>query len=135
MPDARLQLSVTVRHGPHEVSVTVDAAPHALLADVLAACSLYQSGPVPDRVWVSRLGTFVDTARPIGHAELAHGDVLEAPGATQPEREPAGGFHLVVMGGPDAGRRRALTAGRLVVGRDRSCDLAVQDRSLSRQHF
>ncbi len=41
---------------------------------------------------------------------------------------------LHVVGGPDAGRTIALDRGRLHIGRDPACDLALADVDVSRRH-
>src|SRR5439155_5817167 len=50
-------------------------------------------------------------------------------------RDPATGWHLAVVGGPDAGGLLALTPGRYVVGRDEPSDLVVNDAEVSRAHL
>src|SRR5205823_4444076 len=72
---------------------------------------------------------------PLAEADLLDGDELvlvrEAPPA---EREPAAALELVVVGGPDAGRRFPLPAGERFVGRDPACEVAVDDPALSARH-
>jgi S-DNA-T family DNA segregation ATPase FtsK/SpoIIIE len=47
----------------------------------------------------------------------------------------AGVIDLVVNAGPQAGRRVSLLPGRYVLGRDPTCDVVLDDPSLSRRHL
>ena len=71
---------------------------------------------------------------------MRNGDTLAlrpAADAHHPVKSNAGpsNFDLVVVGGPAAGRMVSLGPGEYVIGRDASCDVAVEDPSMSRRHL
>lgn len=78
---------------------------------------------------------------PIGEVDLLSGDrvSIQQDSATQfgvsPHAEEVVGFELHVVGGPAAGSTLPLKSGVTTIGRDPSCELPVDDPSLSRRHF
>lgn len=78
---------------------------------------------------------------PIGEVDLLSGDrvAIQQDSATQfgvsPHAEEVVGFELHVVGGPAAGSTLPLKGGVTTIGRDPTCELPVDDPSLSRRHF
>ncbi|GGB85168.1 hypothetical protein N798_17000 [Knoellia flava TL1] len=83
---------------------------------------------------VTSRGVEVAATSLLGVPPLLHGATLvlgEPPG---PATTPATPTDLVVVGGPDAGRRHALPRDGLVVGRAAGLGLSLDDERLSRRH-
>lgn len=91
-------------------------------AQLLSACGLTQGwcGPVK-----------LDPEHPVGQAPLIHGARISA--TPQPSTLPLTGPRLQVREGPDAGALIPL-ATQLVVGRYDSCDVVIDDPTVSGEH-
>jgi DNA segregation ATPase FtsK/SpoIIIE, S-DNA-T family len=85
-----------------------------------------------------RVGRTLDLDEPVDGSGLLSGDVVAiTDGETVAGRarpEPAVAVSVAVASGPDAGRSMLLAPGRYVVGRSRSCEIAVADPTTSRAH-
>jgi S-DNA-T family DNA segregation ATPase FtsK/SpoIIIE len=139
-----MELLLEVQPPSGEVrAVLVDAeatAPlHTVLAEVVRHLGV---SPLPGAARRERDGRWLDLQAALDDSGLRDGDrlVLAASagdGATLANARPGAPalFDLVVVGGPDAGRRVPLAAGAHVVGRGPGADVTVADRSLSRQHL
>lgn len=79
--------------------------------------------------------------KPVGEVDLLSGDQvsIRQDSMTQlgvsPHAAELIGFELHVVGGPAAGSTLPLKGGVAMVGRDPSCELPIEDPSLSRAHF
>ncbi|WP_162907827.1 FtsK/SpoIIIE domain-containing protein [Allorhizocola rhizosphaerae] len=94
------------------------------------------------RVFVERTRAELLPDRPIGDAGLRLGDRLLLTGPVAPPwlapgptgAKPA--FEVLIVGGPQAGRRLPLAAGSaLYAGRDPGCQLTLDDSQVSRRHL
>jgi DNA segregation ATPase FtsK/SpoIIIE and related proteins len=119
----------------HDVSVSVDSdAPVEELARALADAIGSPNDPPPSLV-IERTGQPLAAERPVGQADLRFGDriILTGPAGSS---QPRAAFELLVTAGAGAGRRIPLAAGASVqVGRDPSCELALDDERVSRRHL
>jgi S-DNA-T family DNA segregation ATPase FtsK/SpoIIIE len=118
----------------HELDVRVNN-PSATVSDLAQALDPRgrdRTLEIGDRV--------VDPDFELGEAGLHEGAVVRLgyaqPGAWGPPVGPPTGTdrELVVVNGLDAGRRFPLVPGPQVVGRSSGCDIALEDRTLSRRH-
>jgi S-DNA-T family DNA segregation ATPase FtsK/SpoIIIE len=127
----RIEFSVRTAGGERDVAVT--APPGTPLRDLASAIAA--AGGVGDDATALRLadGPLTDLDG-WGDPRLRRGAVLTVgPSAGAPER--VGVVSLQVVGGPAAGRVLPLGRGRILIGRDPSCDLAIADPDLSRRHL
>ncbi|WP_157635603.1 FtsK/SpoIIIE domain-containing protein, partial [Nostocoides japonicum] len=133
------RLSLTRPGSSRVLDVTVDADQGDTAADLATALAEVwlgrPGGTIPGLVVDGRV---VAPDTPVGVPPLLDGagvQLSDDPVATTPGRRPAAAaLRLDVVAGPDAGRSYPLTPGRHVVGRDASCDVAVDDPGLSRRH-
>ncbi len=134
-------LLVVACNGRPPVDVRVETDPASPGAELLAALrDVVGTGPVEG--WVARTGARIAPDRPVDAIGLVHGDRIELTalgrtptGQAADPAAPPPVFELCVVGGPDAGRRYPLRAGRgYVVGRDASADITVDDERASRRH-
>ncbi len=113
--------------------VTIDAPPGATLGEVAGRLTAIAGRPgAPIFSGTTRLGS--DCA--LGTAAIRSGCLLGVgrPGPRSPR--PAGVLALLVVGGPDAGAARDLRPGTVVViGRDHTADLVIDDPDVSRRHL
>lgn len=133
MPSS-IDFDVTLRWPSRRQSgldVRVTAPDGATLADVLPLlCDLVGSAPTH----VSCRGVTVAPESPLGIPPLVHGATLVL---DEPRRSlPAGSapMDVVVVAGPDAGRRVPLTPDGVVIGRSAGLGLSLSDARLSRKH-
>lgn len=110
----RFVVTLATADGEQDVAVTAPSGSgepeiRAALRPVCAACGL----ELPDT------------------SELRHGALLGAP---EPAAETSAGLALDVAGGPRAGRTVPLSAGDHCIGRDPTCDVAIDDPRISRRH-
>lgn len=117
----------------HEVTVDVAGAHDGrCLADALLEA--LHLDPTSE-VWAGE--EVVDEQMTVGSPPLLHGaHLLIRPAGHRPTGRARGSpLRLAVVGGPDAGHDIALTHGSWTVGRSPSCDLTLDDPSLSRTHL
>lgn len=125
-----LTLLLPTRRGDAvDVRLTVPAG--TTLADVLPL--LAEAAGAGIRRVTSR-GVEVPVTSVVGTPPLLHGATLVVGEPARPSASRATPTDLVVVGGPDAGRRRPLPADGLVVGRSAGLGLSLDDDRLSRRH-
>ncbi|MGA9285958.1 MAG: FHA domain-containing protein [Solirubrobacteraceae bacterium] len=153
-PSIRLLLSVRVSELDTGVDVVVEVKDGTRIEDLSQAFFGYLGAPGRSSIIVgsedaitlhcNRLG-LLDPNEEVLEAGLRSGDELvlvAGPGFV----EDAGGYaaksvpkknavSLVVTAGPRAGLRVELSPGRYLFGRDRGCDIVLDDPSLSRRHL
>lgn len=138
-----MQMTLTVyvpRRRPHPVDVVVEWSGRSTAAELCAALAEHLGEPVPG---LSSCGRVLPGDAAIGMPPLVHGAsvavavvaVDAAATARGVGKEPSAVLDLVVVGGPDAGRRRPLSPPGVVVGRATGAGLVVDDESLSRCHL
>ncbi len=136
-----MEMTLTVhlpRRRPHPVEVVVVWSSRSTVAELCAALARHLGEPVPG---LSAGGRVLPPDGVVGMPPLLHGAavaVAAAPaGAPVPARLPGPGsvLDLVVVGGPDAGRRHPLFPPGVAVGRAPVAGLVVDDESLSREHL
>lgn len=139
---AAMEMTLTVhvpRRRPHPVDVVVRWSGRSTAADLCAALAEHLGEPVPA---LASRGCAVGPDALVGMPPLLHGAsvVVVPPRVAGRPSGPDGGspraavLDLVVVGGPDAGRRHPLTAPGLSVGRGGDCALVLADEALSRTH-
>lgn len=80
-------------------------------------------------------GKFVDRGVPLAQAGLFEGARIRVANDGQRDgSQPASGLELTQIAGLRSGRSFPLAAGEVTVGRDPSCDVVLNDESVSRQH-
>jgi DNA segregation ATPase FtsK/SpoIIIE, S-DNA-T family len=136
----QLKLMVHSPDGPNTgvvVECRADAPAHEVLDALAGHLGLSPGSIAAGRC--ERSGDWLAGNAPVGEADLRDGDLLHLTGGAAPtvaaRTVPAPAvIDLVVMGGPDSGRRVALAAGDHVVGRGPGADVVLSDRSMSRRH-
>jgi DNA segregation ATPase FtsK/SpoIIIE, S-DNA-T family len=136
-----LRVAVTAeRLGGERRDLVVEAGADAPAGDVVGVlASAVGVEPASATAFSPRLGRVLARDEAFADA-VQHGDrLIVAAGGTAPPRPPepeeAAARELLVVGGPQAGRRFRLPDGEHVVGRDPGCTIAIDDRSLSRAHL
>src|SRR5438034_7368288 len=135
-----LKLMVQPPDGPNAgvvVECRADTPSHDVL-DALAGHLRLPAGSIAAGR-CERSGDWLTGSAPVGDADLRDGDLLHLTGGAAPtvaaRAVPAPALvDLVVMGGPDSGRRVGLPEGEHVVGRGPGADVVLSDRSMSRRH-
>ena len=137
----RLKLLVQVPDGRRS-SVVVECRPDSPSREMLAALAghLGLGAAMLSAGRCERSGDWLTGERAVGEADLRDGDllVLSADGAATVVGNHGAGrqlIDLVVVGGPDSGRRVGLEEGEHVVGRGPGADVVLSDRSMSRRHL
>ncbi len=137
-----MQITLTVhvpRRRPHPVDVVVEWSGRSTVAELCAALAHHLGEPVPS---LSSGGQLLPPDGVVGMPPLLHGGSVSV--ATAPAGgarfmtvvpEPRSVLDLVVVGGPDAGRRHPLSPPGIAVGRAPVAGLVVDDESLSRTHL
>lgn len=135
----RVELRLTLRDATHDRDVVIDASAAATISELTAALAEHAAVASPGVLFADRLGRLRGDAA-IAASGLLAGDVVSLTGpvvtrmvATRGSGAPVA--TLIAMGGPSAGLRLGLAAGRYVVGRDAGADVQIADASLSRTHF
>ncbi|KRE43649.1 FtsK/SpoIIIE domain-containing protein [Knoellia sp. Soil729] len=150
MPSAPVVLDVTVRWpsrsqglatsgpagGSGGLDVRVTAPVGATLADVLPllaelVASAGATGALPQ---VSCRGARVPVESVLGLPPLVHGATLMLDEPSRLVATASAPLDVVVVAGPDAGRRLPLTSDGVVVGRSAGLGLSLCDEGLSRRH-
>ena len=152
MPSSPLVLDVTVRwpRRSRDVSwsagldVRVTAPEGSTLADVLPLLSDVVAspaeggapwgGPVGAPSRVSCRGVTVPPEAVLGRAPLVHGATLVLDEPSRQSVAVSAPLDVVVVAGPDAGRRIPLTSDGVVIGRSAGLGLSLSDERLSRRH-
>ena len=134
-----MELRVTVEApGVAAIDLLVEANSEARAGELTGALS-EQLGVAARSLRIRRTGLILAPELPLADADLRDGDRLELLGghegtlADTVARDTVA--ELLVTGGPEAGRRLPLTAGRHVVGRGPGADIVVPDPSMSRRHL
>ena len=134
---AAMEMTLTVhvrRRRPHPVDVVVRWSGRHTAADLCARLADRLGEPVGR---LSSRGRTIPPDAVVGEPPLLHGTAVTVDsGAASPGPEAAepGVLEVVVVGGPDAGRARALSPPALLVGRGPASGLEVADEALSRVH-
>ncbi|HVV37572.1 MAG TPA: FHA domain-containing protein [Acidimicrobiales bacterium] len=110
-----------------ERPVVATVSDHTLVADLAAAASGSASVPL------ARLGERLDPAATLADAGVCAGDTLRVGESVVGDWKRLGP-ELRVIGGVDAGQRRRITEGTLVVGRDAAADFVLSSLGVSRRH-
>lgn len=127
-----LDLTVLVPSRRHSgVDLRVTAPPGTTFAEVLPLLG-EAVGAAPAHVTCH--GELVGTGAVVGVPPLVHGATLVPDEAPRPPARPTGPVDLVVVGGPDAGRRHPVPPEGLVIGRSAGIGLSLDDERLSRRH-
>lgn len=112
----RMEVADDLRLGRYRLTARIEVVDGAPAAPPAASAT-----PPPPEVAVDRVADRDDRA-PLQHTQIV-------------ERLPDGGPHLVVRhGGTTEGASLALRGSRLTIGRLASCDLAIEDTTVSREH-
>ena len=117
-------------------SLVLEAEPDTPASDAAAALRSAAGLPAGEALYLD--GAELDGPTGIGESGLRDGSVIRwgwVPASGH--QEPAGGWELAVVSGPRAGDRVPLGppgAAPVTVGRDPSCDLVLDDPSVSRRH-
>ncbi len=137
-----MEMTLTVhvpRRRPHPVDVVVEWSGRTTVAALCAALADHLGEPVPG---LSSGGRVLPPDAEVGMPPLLHGasvSVVTPPAGgaqvTTVVPEPRSVLDLVVVGGPDAGRRHPLSPPGVAVGRAPAAGLVVDDESLSRNHL
>jgi len=155
-----LELTFPTPHGAHDADVTVEIDPDDTVGSLATALAGYAGrrgyvDPPHGRVLVRETtgrpldpgGRLMDSGlvsgetvrladgAPPAPADPVHGQPF---GRGTPRGEPAAGgdgLSLDVTAGPEAGRLIPLRPGTVIVGRASTCRVAVDDPTLSREHF
>ena len=135
-----MEMTLTVhlpRRRPHPVDVVVRWSGRHTAADLCARLAECLGEPVDH---LTSRGLRVSPDAVVGAPPLLHGAAVSvrshAPGPAEEQvaAEGAGVLQVAVVGGPDAGRARALTPPAVLVGRAPASGLLVGDEALSRVH-
>jgi S-DNA-T family DNA segregation ATPase FtsK/SpoIIIE len=134
--ELRLTIAASGSRPASDVVAELDEdATVAVLARALAA---YVRRHDSTTLWSPRCGP-LDARTPVGASPLRDGDIvsLDDPGTGRAASRQAGpgDVEVAIVGGPAAGRRVTLGAGRHDIGRDPAADVVVADPSLSRRHI
>ncbi|HEV7753849.1 MAG TPA: FtsK/SpoIIIE domain-containing protein [Baekduia sp.] len=146
---ASVELVLTACHGEHTAEDVRVELSHETPIGVLAAALAQHVGVVDpfadtDLALFCHRSGWLENDATVADADLRAGDRVEITAGRSFGRPPAGAgatapgqslVDLVITGGPDAGRRVPLLAGRYVVGRDGTSDIAIADPSISRNHL
>jgi S-DNA-T family DNA segregation ATPase FtsK/SpoIIIE len=132
-------MRITLRDATRDRDVNVDAHAGATVSELAAALAEHAGVTRADVLFADRPGR-LQAGDTITSCGLLTGDIVSLDGPVAARTLPTLGSGppaatLVAMGGPAAGLRIGLAAGRYVVGRDRSADVPIADASMSRRHF
>ncbi len=137
-----MEMTLTVhlpRRRPHPVDIVVQWSGRSTVAELCAALARHLDEPVPG---LSSGPRVLAPDGVVGMPPLLHGasvSVVPAPAGgplvTTVVPEPRSVLDLVVVGGPDAGRRHPLSPPGVEVGRAPVAGLVVDDEALSRNHL
>lgn len=129
-----IELDLTVRRPSRRkdgVDLRVCAPAGSTLGDLLPLLAEVV-GAEPTRV--SCRGAVVEGDAPVGAPPLVHGATLVLDEPTRAASGSSAPVDLVVVAGPDAGRRHPVAPGGVVVGRSAGIGLSLDDVRLSRRH-
>ncbi len=126
---------------PTEISVDLEPGTTAATLTKFLAEFLRTEDRADWLLYAPRLARTLDPGESLLQAGVCFGDRLDLvqPGPVGKRlssgRRTGASLDLVVVGGPAAGQRFALTMGDHIVGRTADCGVRVEDPALSRQHF
>lgn len=130
-----IELRVTTDGDRHaDVAVEMERSMEVgSLADALAA---HLGEPAGRSIRVASGGRVLDRDLPVGASGLRRGEVVQlvAPSPCVERRADRAPAALVVVDGPDRGRRHVLRSGTSSIGRGADCTLRLSDPSVSRHH-
>jgi S-DNA-T family DNA segregation ATPase FtsK/SpoIIIE len=136
--DKAISVRLTVRSGAVSRNVLVSAGANATVAAVASALARHLGVAGAGRLYGARTGALAPESL-WAAAGLLDGETVSL---TLPEgTRPAGGAEdqpvaeLVIVGGPESGKRVALVVGKHIVGRDPAATIRLDDASLSRRHL
>jgi S-DNA-T family DNA segregation ATPase FtsK/SpoIIIE len=139
-----LELTYPTARGAHSTDVTVDIDPDDTVGSLAAALAGYAgrrgyADPPGGRLLVREAtGRPLDPGHRVMDSGLVSGETIRL-SAGEPPRPgafaPAEGLSLDVTAGPEAGRLIPLRPGAVIVGRASTCRVAIDDPTLSREHF
>jgi S-DNA-T family DNA segregation ATPase FtsK/SpoIIIE len=132
-------MRITLRDATRDRDIVVDARGSATVSELAAALAEHAGVSGARVLFADRLGRLRGD-HTITRCGLLTGDIVSLAGPVAARTVPTLGSGppaatLVAMGGPAAGLRIGLAAGRYVVGRDSSADVPIADASMSRRHF
>ncbi len=137
MPAREFRGSTTVQLVIDSAGVVQDVdvdvqVPDATVGDLLEALGHRADG---DGAGVVVAGRFLRAYLALSEAELHDGAVVEiGAGRGAAPSAPVKGPVLAVVGGVDAGQRTELRAKRILIGRDRACDVTLSSATVSARH-
>lgn len=129
LPTVRIDLSV--QHHGRVDDVAIETADPVAFGEVAPRLCAVLRLPGAAQFWCDGVRVAADAT--VGDAPLRSGALLDV-GAPAGRRAPAAVLALHQVGGPGAGRRTPLGRGRVVLGRDATCDVVLADPDVSRRH-
>jgi S-DNA-T family DNA segregation ATPase FtsK/SpoIIIE len=126
-----MHIELTGRYRGQDSDVAIEASESALLSDVLPQLARTVRAPIDAPAWSTDRLLAPDS--PLVGSGMRTGGVVTF-GERPPPAAGSGVLSVRVIGGPNAGEIRSLSPGRLVVGRDATCDLTLTDGDVSRRH-
>ncbi|HEV7760727.1 MAG TPA: FtsK/SpoIIIE domain-containing protein [Acidimicrobiales bacterium] len=142
--DLLLELTFPTPAGGHSADVAVEIDPDDTVDSLASALAGYAArrgyaDPPTGRSLVREVtGRALDPGRRVMDTGLVSGETvrLSADEPAAPGRFPAPeGLSLDITAGPEAGRLIPLRPGAVIVGRASTCRVAIDDPTLSREHF
>lgn len=136
MTERSPHVSLTVVTGSETRDVTVAAPSSRPAGEVIEELARHVGRDAASAAMLTRTGAPIRGDAPWASV-LAHGDIVHLDGGTSSSAsrtDSAGGVELVVVGGPNAGRRIPLVDGAHVLGRAGQADIELDDGSVSREH-
>ncbi len=121
-----------------QLSVRTPARTHDVVIEAPPGTAFGQLRPL---LGFPREQTIFSSGRPLADADLMGGPGLRRGALLQLHAERLADdsvetpLRIHVVGGPDSGTVRGIRRGRLVIGRDETCDLPLSDPEVSRLHL
>jgi S-DNA-T family DNA segregation ATPase FtsK/SpoIIIE len=137
-PVEKLELRLTVAAQSSSVDLAVESADDHAVADLAAAAGAQLGVHGAATLWCERRGRALEPGSSLADAGLRWGDrLLLGPTVREVTRVGTGRprVELAVGSGPCAGQRWELGDGAYRLGRDPSCEIHVDDPSISRHHL
>jgi S-DNA-T family DNA segregation ATPase FtsK/SpoIIIE len=131
--EASPEISVTVVAGGRRRDVSVTAPQSGTAREVVEEIVRHVGREDASTATLSRTNSPIPGDAPWASV-LAQGDVVDLDGGLASATTSDGGVELVIVGGPNAGRRIPLRDGAQVLGRAGHADIALDDPSVSREH-
>jgi S-DNA-T family DNA segregation ATPase FtsK/SpoIIIE len=135
-----MQLRLVVQADEAARDIVVDADPATTARQFVDAVAEHLGQPRDDgrTIWAQseRTGKWLGGADPVSDAGLRQGDKLVLQTHSELPTETPGPYELVVIAGPETGRRIPLRVGDHQLGRDPArCDVVLDDPEISRLHL